>query len=152
MQKAVYYTSQALRDVEEKYPPMEKHTFTLVTAARKLKPYFQAHTMVILTNKPLRQAMSNPEAAGRMTLWVIELSEFDVQYRSHTAIKRQVVANFIVEFTNMEDQGAGEHAQWSIHMDGSSNRQASGAGIMLRSPEKGEFQTKFVRIPKEENK
>jgi len=66
---------------------MEKLTFTLVTAARKLKPYFQAHTVVVLTDKPLRRAMSNPEVAGRMTLWVIELSEFDVQYRSHTAIK-----------------------------------------------------------------
>ena len=57
---------------------MEKLAFTLVTVTRKLKPYFQAHTMVILTNKPLRRAMSNPEAARRMALWAIELSEFDV--------------------------------------------------------------------------
>ena len=57
---------------------MEKLAFTLVTVTRKLKPYFQAHTMVILTNKPLRRAMSNPEAARRITLWAIELSEFDV--------------------------------------------------------------------------
>ena len=35
-------------------------------------------------------------------LWVIELSEFDVQYRPRTAMKGQVVANFIAEFTNME--------------------------------------------------
>ena len=57
---------------------MEKLAFTLVTVTRKLKPYFQAHTMVILTNKPLRRAMSNPEAARRMALWAIELSKFDV--------------------------------------------------------------------------
>ena len=57
---------------------MEKLAFTLVIVTRKLKPYFQAHTMVILTNKPLRRAMSNPEAARRITLWAIELSEFDV--------------------------------------------------------------------------
>ena len=57
---------------------MEKLAFTLVTVTRKLKPYFQAHTMVILTNKPLRRAMSNLEAARRMALWAIELSEFDV--------------------------------------------------------------------------
>ena len=88
MQKAVYYTSQALRGAEEKYLPMEKLAFTLVTTAHKLKPYFQAHTVVVLTDKPLRRAMSNLEAAGQMTLWVIELREFDVQYRSHTAIKR----------------------------------------------------------------
>ena len=54
MQKPVYYTSRALRDVEERYLPMEKLAFTLVTVARKLKPYFQAHMVIILTDKPLR--------------------------------------------------------------------------------------------------
>ena len=91
------------------YPPMEKLAFALVIAARKLKPYFQAHTVVVLTEKPLRRAMSNPEDAGWMALWAIELSEFDVQYRQHTAMKGQVVAGFIAEFTNMEDQGLEEH-------------------------------------------
>ena len=42
---------------------MEKLTFALVTVARKLKPYFQAHTVVVLIDKPLRRAMSSPEAA-----------------------------------------------------------------------------------------
>ena len=41
-----------------------------------------------------------------MALWVIKLSEFDIQYHLHAAIKGQVVANFIAEFTNVEDQGA----------------------------------------------
>ena len=78
---------------------MEKLAFALITAARKLKPYFQAHTIVVLTNQPLKRAMSSPEAAGRMALWAIELSEFDVQYRPRTAVKGQIVANFIAEYT-----------------------------------------------------
>ena len=61
---------------------MEKLAFALITAARKLKPYFQAHTIVVLTNQLLKREMSSPEAAGRMALWAIELSEFDEQYRS----------------------------------------------------------------------
>ena len=60
---------------------MEKLAFALVTMARKLKPYFQAHTIIVLTDKPLRRTMSSPEAAKRMALWAIELSEFDIQYR-----------------------------------------------------------------------
>ena len=56
---------------------MEKLAFALVTAARKLKPYFQAHTIIVLTDRPLRKAMSNTEAAGRMALSAVELSEFD---------------------------------------------------------------------------
>ena len=59
---------------------MEKLTFALVIAARKLKPYFQAYTIVVLMDRPLRRAMSSPEVAGRMALWAVELSEFDIQY------------------------------------------------------------------------
>ena len=54
VQKPVYYASRALRGAKERYPPMEKLAFALVTAARKLKPYFQAHTVVVLTDRPLR--------------------------------------------------------------------------------------------------
>ena len=80
---------------------MEKLAFALVTTAPKLKPYFQAYTVVIQTDKPLRRAMSSPKAVGWMALWAIELSEFNIQYRPHTAIKGQVVADFIAEFTHM---------------------------------------------------
>ena len=111
VQKPVYYVSRALQGAEERYPPMEKLVFALVTAARKLKPYFQAHTMIVLTDKPLRRVISNPKAAGQMVLWTIELSEFDIQYHPHTAIKGQVVADFIAEFTNVESQEAGEYPQ-----------------------------------------
>ena len=64
VQKPVYYASQALRCVEERYPLMEKLAFALVMAAHKLKPYFQAHTVIVFTDKPLQQVMSNPEATG----------------------------------------------------------------------------------------
>ena len=52
-QLPVYYTSRALRGAEERYPLMEKLAFTLVTATRKLRPYFQAHSIIVLTNHPL---------------------------------------------------------------------------------------------------
>ena len=87
---------------------MEKLAFALVTATRKLKLYFQAHTVVVLIDKPLLRVMSNPDTAGRLALWAIELSEFDIQYHNQIAIKGQVVADFIVEFTYDEDKGAEE--------------------------------------------
>ena len=122
VQKPVYYASRALRGAEERYPPMDKLVFALVTAARKLKPYFQAHMVIVLIDKPLRQAMSNPDAIGRLALWVIELSEFDIQYRPRIAIKGQVVPDFIAKFTHDEDKRAEKCPQWSLHTDGSSNK------------------------------
>ena len=53
--------------------------------------------------------MSNLEAIGRMALWVIELSKFDMQYCLRIAMKGQVITGFIVEFSTMEGQGAEEH-------------------------------------------
>ena len=102
VQKPVYYISRALRGAEERYPLLEKLAFALVTAACKLKPYFQAHTMIVLTNKTLRRAMNNPKATGQMALWAIELSEYNIQYCPRTTIKGQVVTDFIAEFTNVE--------------------------------------------------
>ena len=114
---------------------MEKLAFALVTAARKLKPYFQAYTIIVLTDQPLKRALSSPEAVGRMALWVIELSEFDVQYRPRTAVKGQIVADFIAEYTQSKDKGAEELGLWSIHKDGSSNQCAGGAGVVIQTPE-----------------
>ena len=98
-QRPVYFISRAFQGAKERYPRMEKLAFALITAAWKLKPYFQAHTIVVLTDQPLKRAMSSPEAVGRMALWAIELSEFDVQYRPRMAVKGQIVADFIAEYT-----------------------------------------------------
>ena len=67
-QRPVYFISKAFRGAEERYPRMEKLAFALVTAVRKLKPYFQAHTIIVLTDQPLKRAMSSPEAVERMAL------------------------------------------------------------------------------------
>ena len=42
-QKPVYFVSKALHEAEERYPQIEKLTFTLIMASRKLRLYFQAH-------------------------------------------------------------------------------------------------------------
>ena len=70
-----------------------------------------------------------------MALWAIELSEFDIQYHPRIAIKGQVVTDFIAKFTNVEGQGAEKVPQWSIHTNGSSNKQVGGASVILHSSE-----------------
>ena len=64
IQKPIYYTSKALRGAERRYPPMEKLAFSLVTTTRKLRPYFQAHVINILTDHSLKKAMNKLEAIG----------------------------------------------------------------------------------------
>ena len=59
VQKHIYYMSHALLDVEMRYPMIEKMALALVISARKLRPYFQAHTIVVLTINPLNKSCKN---------------------------------------------------------------------------------------------
>ena len=102
VQHPVYYCSRALRGAEERYPRMEKLILALVTAARKLRPYFQAHTIEVPTEYPMKQVLHKPETSGRLMKWAIELSEFDIRYKLKTAIKWQILADFVMEFTSAE--------------------------------------------------
>ena len=85
--KPIYYTSQAFQGAKAKYPRIEKLAFALIVASRKLRPYFQAHIILVMTNQALRKVMSRPDAARRIVQWAIELSQFDVDYKPRTAIK-----------------------------------------------------------------
>ena len=78
VQKLVYYTSKALRGVERQYPLIEKLAFSLITASRKLRHYFQAHIINVMTDHPLKKTMNKLEAIGRLIQWAVELSEFNI--------------------------------------------------------------------------
>ena len=120
----MYYTSKALLPVEIRYSPAEKVALALITAARKLRLYFQAHTIEVYTDCPLKLILQKPELSGRLTKWAVELSEFDIRYTLKAAIKGQAVSDFIAEFTEpnaevrriMEDEQASEF-QWKLHVD-----------------------------------
>lgn len=90
---------------------------------------------MVQADKPQRTVMNSSKAAGRLVLWVIELGEFNVQYRPRTMIKMQALADFIAEFTTMEDEEM-EPMVWMIWIDGSSNQRARKARVLLRSSER----------------
>ena len=100
VQHPVYYCSRALRGAEERYPRMEKLILALITVTRNLCPYFQAHTIEVPTEYPMKQVLHKPETSGRLMKWALELSEFDIRYKPKTAIKGQVLADFFMEFTS----------------------------------------------------
>ena len=137
IQKPMYYTSKALRGAEGRYPLIEKLAFDLITASRKLRHYFQAHVINVMTDHSLKKAMNKLEAAGQLIQWAVELSEFDIRYQPRHAIKAQALADFIAEFTpNCGDiEGMEDNKKWIIHVDGSSTQHARGIGVVLQSPE-----------------
>ena len=118
---------------------MEKLILALVTAARKLRPYFQAHTIEVPTEYLMKQVLHKPKTSGRLMKWAIEASEFDNRYKPKTAIKGQVLADFVMEFTSAEPaentQTTTDLPIWKPSVDGAANAQGSGAGLILTSLE-----------------
>ena len=110
-----------------------KLAFALVIASRKLGHFFQANVINVLTDHPLKKAMNKLEAAGQLIQWAIELSEFDVKYQPRSAIKAQVLAYFITEFTPRQGEldEVDKAQKWVVHVDGSSTLQIGGIGVVL---------------------
>ena len=104
----------------------------MITTSRKLRHYFQAHIINVMTDHPLKKAMNKLEAAGRLIQWAIELSEFDIKYLPRHAIKAQALADFIAEFTlSHNDSEVVEDKKWIIHVDGLSTQHTGGIGVVL---------------------
>jgi len=103
-------------------------------ASRKLRPYFQVNTIIVIIDQPIKKAMNKPKAAGWMVQWAIELSQFDIEYRPQTAIKAQALADFIGKFTTPKHEENQEEL-WTIHIDGSSTQKSGGVGVITTSPE-----------------
>jgi ribonuclease HI len=96
----VYFTSKVLHGAEERYPRIEKLAFTLIVSTRRLRPYFQAHAIQVLTEYPMKKILQKPEFSGRLVNWSVELGQFDIEFHPRTAIKGQVLADFLLEFNN----------------------------------------------------
>nr|GEY28255.1 reverse transcriptase domain-containing protein [Tanacetum cinerariifolium] len=144
-QVPIYFISRALQGPKVNYTPMEKLLLALVSASKRLKRYFQAHTIVVITDQPIKQLMSNPKVTGRPLKWSFELGEHDIQYRPRTSVKGKILADFIVERpedgttdTPMEDREELPNP-WILFTDGSSCVDGSGVGLIIMNPKGMEF-------------
>ncbi|KAL2248312.1 UNVERIFIED_CONTAM: Retrovirus-related Pol polyprotein from transposon [Sesamum indicum] len=139
VQSPIYYMSKMLQGAEKRYAQIEKLALALIVTARKLRPYFQGHRIVVLTNHPLYNVLARPEASGRLVKWAVELGEFDIEYQARTALKGQVLTDFMVEHVS-EPETEPELDKWMLHVDGSSNAGNGGIGILIQGPKNVEIE------------
>ncbi|RVW95992.1 hypothetical protein CK203_027641 [Vitis vinifera] len=146
-QKPIYYVSRALADVETRYSKMELTALALRSAAQKLRPYFQAHPVIVLTDQPLRNILHKPDLTGRMLQWAIELSEFGIEFQPRLSMKGQVMADFVLEYSRRPSQHHESSKQewWTLRVDGASRSSGSGVGLLLQSPT-GEHLEQAIRL------
>lgn len=122
--------------------PLSRHgelALSFATTFRKLRAYFQAHTIQVLTNFPLKQILQKLKASGRLMKWVVKLSEFDLVFKIRTPFKGQTLADLIVDFTHISEMEKEiEHAKpsmWNLFVVGSLRDTGSGFGVVLVSQE-----------------
>ncbi|GJV57465.1 reverse transcriptase domain-containing protein [Tanacetum coccineum] len=143
VQTPVYFISRALQGPELNYTPMEKLVLSLVFAAKRLRRYFQAHPIAVITDQPIKQIMSRPDVAGRLQKWSVMLGEHNITYRPRTSVKGQILADFLVEKPDENPPNtpvvATPPEPWTLFTDGSSCVDGSGAGLILTSPEGTKF-------------
>ncbi|RVW80454.1 Retrovirus-related Pol polyprotein from transposon 17.6 [Vitis vinifera] len=153
-QRPIYYVSRALADVETRYSKMELTALALRSAAQKLRPYFQAHSVVVLTDQPLRNILHKPDLTGRMLQWAIELSEFGIEFQPRLSMKGQVMADFVLEYARRpnQHQESNEKEWWTLLVDGASRSSGSGVGLLLQSPTGEHLEKPLLATPLRQTK
>ena len=86
-QRIVYYVSKSLHEVEIRYLPLEKAILVVVHGTQKLPHYFQAHTVVVLTQLPLNAILRSADYTGRIAKRGTILDAFDIKYMPRTLVK-----------------------------------------------------------------
>ena len=151
--------SKSLNEAEVRYLPLEKVILAVVHATRKLPHYFQAHTVVVLTQLPLKSVLRSADYTGRVAKWDTILGAFDIKYMPCTSIKGQVLADLVAEFAESpEEVEMGDESvdgrsvgvasiqglqPWELYVDGAANQRGSGVGLVLVSPEKITIEKSF---------
>jgi hypothetical protein len=103
--------------------------------SKKLPHYFEQHPITVVTSAPLGSIRKNPDAIGRVSLWGIKLGPREITYQRKTAIKSQVLPDFIAEWTEGKmPQLSDMSSEWTLYVDGSNHSSGAGAGVVLTSP------------------
>jgi ribonuclease HI len=131
----VYYVSEVLTASKCNMTKLEKISYAVVMASRKLRHYFEAFKVRVTSDRGLGELFRNPEASVRIAKWADELSGYHITFKPRTAIKLQVLADFIVDWTGpITQQDEPTEKVWTIHCDGAWCHAGAGAAAVITSP------------------
>jgi hypothetical protein len=69
---------------------------------KKLPHYFEYHAIIVVASTPVSSILNNPDATRRFSLWGITLGPWDITYQRQSAIKSQVLPDFIAQWTEAQ--------------------------------------------------
>ena len=130
-QLPIYFALEALSGSKLFYSELEKIAYAVVMASRKLRHYFEGHKIVAITDQPLHDLFHNREASARISKWASELSEHYIDFEKRTAIKSQVLADFVVDWTSPTFDTEAPIEPWTVHCDGAWCNEGVGVAAII---------------------
>jgi hypothetical protein len=109
--------------------------YALLVTSRKLRHYFQSHKIKVMLSFPLGEILRSRNTTGCIVKWSVELGEFELDFCPRQAIKSQILADFVSEWTETQQPPPTEKPEhWKMYFDGSLNLEGVGAGVLFISP------------------
>jgi hypothetical protein len=102
VQRPVYFISEVLLKTKVCYPQIQKLLYAIVLTRRKLRHYFEGHPVTVVSSFPLGEIAQNREASRKIAKWAVELMGETLSYAPRKAIKSQVLADFLAEWTDTQ--------------------------------------------------
>jgi predicted regulator of amino acid metabolism with ACT domain len=132
----VHFILEVLNGSKKFYSELEKICYAIVMSACNLRHYFEAQTIKVLTSQPLNNIFGNRDNFDRISNWAMELSEHVVDIKKQSAIKSQILADFVAEWTELGFAADGEVPQsaWLIYCDRAWGTTGARAVAILASP------------------
>jgi hypothetical protein len=108
--------------------------YSLLITSHKLRHYFQAHKIKVISSFPLGEILHRHDTVVRIVKWLVELGEFDLEFCPRQATKSQILADFVSEWTETQQPPPVEKPEhWKMYFDGSPNLEGAGIGILFIS-------------------
>jgi hypothetical protein len=131
----VYYISEVLSETKARYPQIQKLLYAVVLTRRKLCHYFEAHLVTVVSSFPLGEIIRNPDVARRIAKWSVELMGETLTYAPRKAIKSQILADFVAEWTDTQLPPPQIQAEcWTLYFDGLVMKTGAGTVLLFISP------------------
>jgi hypothetical protein len=95
----IYFMLEVLTGSKRFYSKVEKFCYAVIMSARNLRHYFEVHTIRVLTDQLIHDIFRNRDSSGRISEWAMELSKHIVDFEKRSAIKSQILADFVAKWT-----------------------------------------------------
>jgi hypothetical protein len=134
VQCPVYFINEVLSESKVHYPTIQKLLYGILIISKKLRHYFDAYNILVVTDFPLADILHNRDATGHISKWAVKLGALTLDFKPRTAIKSQALVDFMAEWReNQVEAPANQPEHWVMYFDNSIKLKGGGARVLFIS-------------------